>query len=200
MEIRPAEISEILKQQIAGFDAEANVAEVGTVLTVGDGIARVYGLQNVMAGELVEFPSAGLKGMALNLESDNVCVVVFGADDHIREGDTVQRTGTIVDAPVGKGLLGRVVDGLGNPIDGKGPLVDVERRRVEVKAPGIIPRKSVHEPMQTGIKAIDALVPIGRGQRELIIGDRQNGKTAVALDAFINQRAANQGSYESQER
>src|SRR5918998_1177090 len=146
MDIRPAEISEILKQQIAGFDAEANVAEVGTVLTVGDGIARVYGLQNVMAGEMVEFPSAGLRGMALNLEAD-----------------TVQRTGSIVDVPVGKGLLGRVVDGLGNPIDGKGPLSDVTRMRVEVKAPGIIPRKSVHEPMQTGIKAIDALIPIGRG-------------------------------------
>src|SRR5215218_3289897 len=158
MDIRPAEISEILKQQIAGFDAEANVAEVGTVLTVGDGIARVYGLQNIMAGEMVDFPSAGVKGMALNLETDNV-----------------SRTGAIVDAPVGKGLLGRVVDGLGNPIDGKGALQDVERRRVEVKAPGIIPRKSVHEPMQTGIKAIDALIPIGRGQRELIIGDRQTG-------------------------
>src|SRR5919205_3148733 len=188
MDIRPAEISEILKQQIAGFDAEANVAEVGTVLTVGDGIARVYGLQNVMAGEMVEFPSAGLRGMALNLEADNVGIVVFGPDQQIREGDTVQRTGAIVDAPVGKGLLGRVVDGLGNPIDGKGPLVDVERRRVEVKAPGIIPRKSVHEPLQTGIKAIDAMIPIGRGQRELIIGDRQTGKTAVILDTIINQK------------
>ena len=152
MDIRPAEISEILKQQIAGFDAEANVAEVGTVLTVGDGIARVYGLQNVMAGEMVEFPSAGLRGMALNLESDNVGVVVFGPDQNIREGDTVERTGTIVDVPVGRGLLGRVVDGLGNPIDGKGPIVDATRMRVEVKAPGIIPRKSVHEPMQTGIR------------------------------------------------
>ena len=191
MDIRPAEISEILKQQIAGFDAEANVAEVGTVLTVGDGIARVYGLQNVMAGEMVEFPSAGLRGMALNLASDNVGVVVFGPDQEIREGDTVQRTGSIVDAPVGKGLLGRVVDGLGNPIDGKGPLVDVERRRVEVKAPGIIPRKSVHEPMQTGIKAIDALIPIGRGQRELIIGDRQTGKSAVIMDTIINQKGVN---------
>src|SRR3982751_5439739 len=188
MDIRPAEISEILKQQIAGFDTEANVAEVGTVLTVGDGIARVYGLQNVMAGEMVEFPGAGLKGMALNLESDNVGIVIFGPDQQIREGDTVQRTGAIVDAPVGKGLLGRVVDGLGNPIDGKGPLVDVERRRVEVKAPGIIPRKSVHEPMQTGIKAIDSMIPIGRGQRELIIGDRQTGKTAIAIDTIINQR------------
>ena len=197
MEIRPAEISEILKQQIAGFDAEANVAEVGTVLTVGDGIARVYGLQNVMAGELVEFPSAGLKGMALNLETDNVGVVIFGDDSAIREGDTVARTGEIVDAPVGKGLLGRVVDGLGNPIDGKGPLVDVTRMQVEVKAPGIIPRKSVHEPMQTGVKAIDALIPIGRGQRELVIGDRQTGKTAVLLDTIINQKAVNAGTDES---
>src|SRR3712207_2274096 len=197
MDIRPAEISEILKQQIAGFDAEANVAEVGTVLTVGDGIARVYGLQNVMAGEMVEFPGAGLKGMALNLESDNVGIVVFGPDQEIREGDTVQRTGAIVDAPVGKGLLGRVVDGLGNPIDGKGPLTNVERRRVEVKAPGIIPRKSVHEPVQTGIKAIDALIPIGRGQRELIIGDRQTGKTAVILDTIINQKNVNADGDES---
>jgi F-type H+-transporting ATPase subunit alpha len=191
MDIRPAEISEILKQQIAGFDTEANVAEVGTVLTVGDGIARVFGLQNVMAGEMVEFPGAGLRGMALNLESDNVGVVIFGDDKSIREGDTVQRTGAIVDVPVGKGLLGRVVDGLGNPIDGKGPLATTERRRVEVKAPGIIPRKSVHEPMQTGIKAIDALIPIGRGQRELIIGDRQTGKTAVIIDTIINQKGVN---------
>ena len=191
MDISPAEISEILKQQIAGFDAEANVAEVGTVLTVGDGIARVYGLQNVMAGEMVDFPSAGLKGMALNLETDNVGIVIFGDDSAVREGDTVSRTGAIVDAPVGRGLLGRVVDGLGNPIDGKGPLVDVERKRVEVKAPGIIPRKSVHEPMQTGIKAIDALIPIGRGQRELIIGDRQTGKSAVIMDTIINQKGAN---------
>jgi F-type H+-transporting ATPase subunit alpha len=197
MEIRPAEISEILKQQIAGFDAEANVAEVGTVLTVGDGIARVYGLQNVMAGELVEFPSAGLKGMALNLETDNVGIVIFGDDKAVREGDTVSRTGSIVDVPVGKGLLGRVVDGLGNPIDGKGPIQSATRTRVEVKAPGIIPRKSVHEPMQTGIKAIDALIPIGRGQRELIIGDRQTGKTAVILDTIINQKPINQGDDES---
>jgi F-type H+-transporting ATPase subunit alpha len=197
MDIRPAEISEILKQQIAGFDAEANVAEVGTVLTVGDGIARVYGLQNVMAGELVEFPSAGLKGMALNLETDNVGVVIFGDDKNIREGDTVQRTGDIVSVPTGRGLLGRVVDGLGNPIDGKGPLVDVTQQLVEVKAPGIIPRKSVHEPMQTGIKAIDALIPIGRGQRELIIGDRQTGKTAVIIDTIINQKPINQGTDES---
>ena len=197
MDIRPAEISEILKQQIAGFDAEANVAEVGTVLTVGDGIARVYGLQNIMAGEMVDFPSAGVKGMALNLETDNVGIVIFGDDKAIREGDTVSRTGAIVDVPVGKGLLGRVVDGLGNPIDGKGPLQDVERRRVEVKAPGIIPRKSVHEPMQTGIKAIDALIPIGRGQRELIIGDRQTGKTAVIIDTIINQKNVNASGDES---
>ncbi|RVT96986.1 F0F1 ATP synthase subunit alpha [Rhodovarius crocodyli] len=191
MDIRPAEISEILKSQIANFDAEANVAEVGTVLTVGDGIARVYGLQNVMAGELVEFPGAGVKGMALNLETDNVGVVIFGDDRGIREGDMVQRTGAIVDVPVGKGLLGRVVDGLGNPIDGKGPIEYSERRLVEVKAPGIIPRKSVHEPMQTGIKAIDALIPIGRGQRELVIGDRQTGKTAVVVDTIINQKTVN---------
>jgi len=197
MDIRPAEISEILKQQIAGFDAEANVAEVGTVLTVGDGVARVYGLQNVMAGELVEFPSAGLRGMALNLEADNVGVVIFGDDKGIREGDTVSRTGAIVDVPVGKGLLGRVVDALGNPIDGKGPLTDVTRTRVEVKAPGIIPRKSVHEPMQTGIKAIDSLIPIGRGQRELIIGDRQTGKTAVIVDTIINQKPINASGDES---
>lgn len=197
MDIRPAEISEILKQQIAGFDAEANVAEVGTVLTVGDGIARVYGLQNVMAGELVEFPSAGLKGMALNLETDNVGIVIFGDDKNIKEGDTVQRTGDIVSVPTGRGLLGRVVDGLGNPIDGKGPLVDVKSALVEVKAPGIIPRKSVHEPMQTGIKAIDSLIPIGRGQRELIIGDRQTGKTAVIIDTIINQKPINQGTDES---
>ena len=197
MEIRPAEISEILKQQIAGFDAEANVAEVGTVLTVGDGIARVYGLQNVMAGELVEFPSAGLKGMALNLETDNVGVVIFGDDRSIREGDTVSRTGDIVSVPVGPGLLGRVVDGLGNPIDGKGPLTNVSPALVEVKAPGIIPRKSVHEPMQTGIKAIDALIPIGRGQRELVIGDRQTGKTAVIVDTILNQKPINAGTDES---
>ncbi|NKE45185.1 F0F1 ATP synthase subunit alpha [Roseomonas frigidaquae] len=191
MDIRPAEISEILKAQISGFDAEANVAEVGTVLTVGDGIARVFGLQNVMAGELVEFPSAGIKGMALNLETDNVGVVIFGDDRGVKEGDTVSRTGEIVDVGVGKGFLGRVVDALGNPIDGKGPIAIEKRMRVEVKAPGIIPRKSVHEPMQTGIKAIDALIPIGRGQRELIIGDRQTGKTAVILDTIINQKVAN---------
>jgi F-type H+-transporting ATPase subunit alpha len=196
MDIRPAEISEILKQQIASFDTEANVAETGQVLSVGDGIARVFGLQNVMAGEMVEFPGAGLQGMALNLETDNVGVVVFGDDRNIREGDTVSRTGRIVDVPVGKGLLGRVVDGLGQPIDGKGPITG-ERKLVEVKAPGIIPRKSVHEPMQTGIKAIDALIPIGRGQRELVIGDRQTGKTAVILDTIINQKEINSHHDES---
>jgi F-type H+-transporting ATPase subunit alpha len=197
MEIRPAEISEILKKQIAAFDTEANVAETGQVLSVGDGIARVFGLQNCMAGEMVEFPTAGLRGMALNLETDNVGVVIFGDDRAIREGDTVSRTGSIVDVPAGLGLLGRVVDGLGNPIDGKGPLVNVERMRVEVKAPGIIPRKSVHEPMQTGLKAIDALIPIGRGQRELIIGDRQTGKTAVIIDTILNQKTVNAGTDES---
>src|SRR3954451_15017063 len=192
MEIRPDEISDILKKQIAAFDTEQNVAETGQVLSVGDGIARVFGLQNVMAGELVEFPTAGVKGMALNLETDNVGIVVFGDDTRIREGDTVTRTRDIVDVPVGKALLGRVVDGLGNPIDGKGPLLgETERRRVEVKAPGIIPRKSVHEPMQTGLKAIDALIPIGRGQRELIIGDRQTGKSAVIIDTIINQKSVN---------
>ena len=191
MDIRPAEISDILRQQIASFDTEAEIAETGQVLSVGDGIARVFGLQNVMAGELVEFPSAGLKGMALNLETDNVGIVVFGDDRGIREGDTVSRTGDILSVPVGKGLLGRVVDGLGQPIDGKGPLENVEMRRAEVKAPGIMPRQSVGEPMQTGIKAIDALVPIGRGQRELIIGDRQTGKTAIIIDTFINQKNVN---------
>jgi F-type H+-transporting ATPase subunit alpha len=191
MEIRPAEISEILKKQIASFDTEADVSETGQVLSVGDGIARVFGLQNVMAGEMVEFPGAGLRGMALNLETDNVGIVVFGDDRAIREGDTVSRTGSIVEVPVGRGLLGRVVDGLGNPIDGKGPLTDVKQTRVEVKAPGIIPRQSVHEPMQTGIKSIDALIPIGRGQRELIIGDRQTGKTAVIVDTIINQKSIN---------
>jgi F-type H+-transporting ATPase subunit alpha len=198
MDIRPAEISEILKKQIASFDTEANVAETGQVLSVGDGIARVFGLQNVMAGELVEFPSAGLKGMALNLETDNVGVVVFGDDRAIREGDTVSRTGRIVDVPVGKGLLGRVVDGLGQPIDGKGPIQSDLRRLVEVKAPGIIPRRSVHEPMQTGLKAIDALIPIGRGQRELIIGDRQTGKTAVIIDTILNQKRVNASGDEKQ--
>jgi F-type H+-transporting ATPase subunit alpha len=197
MEIRPAEISEILKSQIANFDTEANVAETGQVLSVGDGIARIFGLTNVMAGELVEFPGAGIKGMALNLELDNVGAVIFGDDRQIREGDTVTRTGQIVDVPVGKGLLGRVVDALGNPIDGKGPVMYTERRLVETKAPGIIPRKSVHEPMQTGIKSIDVLIPIGRGQRELIIGDRQTGKTALIIDTIINQKAINESGDES---
>ncbi|MEB3214547.1 MAG: F0F1 ATP synthase subunit alpha, partial [Leptolyngbyaceae bacterium] len=196
MEIRAAEISAILKQQIANFGTEADVAEVGTVLSVGDGVARVYGLDKVQAGEMVEFPG-GVKGMALNLETDNVGVVIFGNDRDIKEGDTVKRTGAIVEVPVGRGLLGRVVDGLGNPIDGKGPIMDAEMKRVEVKAPGIIPRKSVHEPMQTGLKAIDALVPVGRGQRELIIGDRQTGKTAIAIDTFINQKKVNAGGDES---
>ena len=196
MDINAAEISRVIKDQIANFGTDAEVSEVGQVLSVGDGIARVHGLDNVQAGEMVEFPG-GIKGMALNLEADNVGVVIFGSDAGIKEGDTVKRTGTIVDVPVGKGLLGRVVDGLGNPIDGKGPLTDVTRSRVEVKAPGIIPRTSVHEPMQTGLKALDALVPVGRGQRELIIGDRQTGKTAVAIDTFINQKAANAGTDES---
>jgi len=196
MDIRVSEISSILKQQIAGFSGTAEVAEVGQVLSVGDGVARIYGLDNVRAGEMVEFAN-GVKGMALNLESDNVGVVIFGDDRAIKEGDIVKRTGAIVEAPVGKGLLGRVVDALGNPIDGKGPLKDVKTTRVEVKAPGIIPRKSVSEPMQTGLKAIDSLVPIGRGQRELIIGDRQTGKTAVAIDTFINQKTVNLGNDES---
>ncbi len=196
MDIRAAEISRVIRDQIAQFGTEAEVSEVGQVLSVGDGIARIHGLDKVQAGEMVEFPG-GIKGMALNLEADNVGVVIFGSDSSIREGDTVKRTGTIVDVPVGKGLLGRVVDGLGNPIDGKGPIEATERRRVEVKAPGIIPRKSVHEPVQTGLKALDALVPVGRGQRELVIGDRQTGKTAVALDTFINQREANKGDDES---
>ena len=196
MDIRVSEISSVLKQQIAGAGMATEVAEVGQVLSIGDGVARVYGMDKVSAGEMVEF-SSGVKGMALNLETDNVGVVVFGDDSGIKEGDTVKRTGAIVECPVGKGLLGRVVDGLGNPIDGKGPLKDVKMSRVEVKAPGIIPRKSVSEPMQTGLKAIDSLVPVGRGQRELIIGDRQTGKTAVIIDTFINQKAANQGSDES---
>ncbi|HTT99781.1 MAG TPA: F0F1 ATP synthase subunit alpha [Rhizomicrobium sp.] len=196
MDIQPAEISAILKREIQNFGAEAEVSEVGQVLSVGDGIARVYGLDNVQAGEMVEFPG-GIRGMALNLESDNVGVVIFGNDSTIKEGDTVKRTKAIVDVPVGKGLLGRVVDPLGNPIDGLGDLTNVaERRRVDVKAPGIIPRKSVHEPVQTGLKAIDTLIPVGRGQRELIIGDRQTGKTAVAIDTIINQKAVNAGTDE----
>ncbi|SDL62667.1 F0F1 ATP synthase subunit alpha [Maricaulis salignorans] len=196
MDIRAAEISAILKDQIKNYGTEAKVSDVGRVLSVGDGIARVYGLDEVAAGELVEFPG-GIKGMALNLERDNVGCVIFGEDRGIKEGDTVKRLGSIVDTSVGKGLLGRVLDGLGEPIDGKGPLTDVaERRRVDVKAPGIIPRKSVHEPMATGIKAIDAMIPVGRGQRELIIGDRQTGKTAIALDTILNQKAINQGTDE----
>jgi F-type H+-transporting ATPase subunit alpha len=196
MEIRAAEISKVIKDQIANFGTEAEVSEVGSVLSVGDGIARIHGLDKVQAGEMVEFAN-GVQGMALNLEADNVGVVIFGSDAEIREGDSVKRTGTIVDVPVGKGLLGRVVDALGNPIDGKGPIEATERRLVETKAPGIIPRKSVHEPVQTGLKALDALVPVGRGQRELIIGDRQTGKTAVAIDTFINQKEANAGDDES---
>ena len=190
MDIRAAEISSILKSQIENFGAEAEVAEVGQVLSVGDGIARVYGLDDVQAGEMLEFPN-GVQGMALNLETDNVGIVIFGDDREIKEGDTVKRTGSIVDVPVGKELLGRVVDPLGNPIDGKGPIDAKQRGRVEVKAPGIMPRKGVHEPMQTGLKAIDSLIPVGRGQRELIIGDRQTGKTAIAIDAFINQKSVN---------
>ncbi|KQX18504.1 MULTISPECIES: F0F1 ATP synthase subunit alpha [unclassified Sphingomonas] len=196
MDIRAAEISKVIRDQIASFGSEAQISEVGQVLSVGDGIARIHGLDNVQAGEMIEF-SNGIKGMALNLEADNVGAVIFGSDSQIKEGDVVKRTGTIVDVPVGKGLLGRVVDGLGNPIDGKGPIVAEQRSRVEVKAPGIIPRKSVHEPVQTGLKALDALVPVGRGQRELIIGDRQTGKSAVAIDTFINQKTANAGTDES---
>jgi F-type H+-transporting ATPase subunit alpha len=198
MDIRAAEISAILKNEIANFGNEAQVTEVGQVLSVGDGIARVYGLDKVQAGEMVEFEN-GVRGMALNLESDNVGVVIFGSDRDIKESQTVKRTGAIVDVPVGKELLGRVVDALGNPIDGKGPIKSAQRARVDVKAPGIIPRKSVHEPMATGLKAVDALIPIGRGQRELIIGDRQTGKTAIALDTILNQKALNaEGAPESQ--
>ena len=196
MEINPSEITKLLKEQIKNFGEKAEVSEVGKVLTVGDGIARVYGLDNVQAGEMVEF-SDGSKGMALNLESDNVGIVIFGDDRQIKEGDTVKRTNSIVDVPVGKELLGRVVDGLGVPIDGKASLSSkIIRKRVEVKAPGIIPRQSVNEPMQTGLKAIDSLIPIGRGQRELIIGDRQTGKTAVAVDTIINQKAINDSNDE----
>ena len=190
MDIQPAEISAILKKKVKEFGKEAEVSEIGQVLSVGDGIARIYGLDNVEAGEMVEFPG-NIKGMALNLEEDNVGVVIFGDDSSIKEGDTVKRTGSIVEVPVGKGLLGRVVDSLGNPIDGKGPIESSEMRRVDVKAPGIIPRQSVNEPMQTGLKAIDSLIPIGRGQRELIIGDRQTGKTAVAVDTILNQKDVN---------
>jgi F-type H+-transporting ATPase subunit alpha len=196
MDIRAAEISAILKDQIKNFGQEAEVTEVGKVLSVGDGIARVFGLDNVQAGEMVEFES-GVRGMALNLETDNVGIVIFGSDREIKEGQTVKRTRAIVDVPVGKELLGRVVDALGNPIDGKGAIKSKERRRVDVKAPGIMPRKSVHEPMATGLKAIDALIPIGRGQRELIIGDRQTGKTAIALDTILNQKSLNQSKDEN---
>ncbi|KAI6244254.1 F0F1 ATP synthase subunit alpha [Aphelenchoides fujianensis] len=197
MDIRAAEISAILKSQIANFGEEAAVSDVGQVLSVGDGIARIYGLDNVQAGEMLEFPKAGVKGMALNLERDNVGAVIFGQDQEIKEGDEVRRLGEIVDVPVGRGLLGRVVNPLGEPIDGKGPIQYTERRRVDVKAPGIIPRKSVHEPVQTGLKSIDTLIPVGRGQRELIIGDRQTGKTAVAIDTILNQKAVNAGKDES---
>ena len=196
MSINASEISSILKSEIKDIDDQSKVSEVGTVLTVGDGIARVYGLDNVQAGEMVEFPGK-IKGMALNLEDDNVGVVIFGSDKSIKEGDVVKRTNSIVEVPTGKSLLGRVVDGLGNPIDGKGPLENIEMRRAELKAPGIIPRKSVHEPMQTGIKAIDSLIPIGRGQRELIIGDRQTGKTAVIVDTILNQKSNNFSDDES---
>ena len=198
MEINPSEVTKILKEQIKKFGDKTEVTEVGKVLSVGDGIARIYGLDNVQAGEMVEFAD-GSKGMALNLESDNVGVVIFGDDKNIKEGDIVKRTGSIVDVPVGKELLGRVVDGLGNPIDGKSALdKKLKRNRVEVKAPGIIPRRSVSEPVQTGLKAIDSLIPIGRGQRELIIGDRQTGKTAVAIDTIINQKEINQSGDEKQ--
>ena len=197
MDIRASEISSILKQQIKNFGKEAEVSEIGQVLSVGDGIARVYGLDNVQAGEMVEFPG-GIRGMALNLEADNVGVVIFGEDRTIKEGDTVKRTGAIVEVPVGKDLLGRVVDALGNPIDGKGPIKSDTRMRVDVKAPGILPRKSVHEPMATGLKSVDALIPIGRGQRELIIGDRQTGKTAIILDTFLNQKPLNETGSESE--
>ena len=197
MEIQPAEISAILKKKIKDFGKDAEVSEIGQVLSVGDGIARVYGLDNIEAGEMVEFPGE-IKGMALNLEEDNVGVVIFGDDTDIKEGDTVKRTGAIVEVPIGKELLGRVVDALGNPIDGKGPINSSESKRVDVKAPGIIPRESVNEPMQTGLKAIDSLIPIGRGQRELIIGDRQTGKTAIAVDAILNQKEVNKSDNESE--
>ena len=196
MSIKASEISSIIRDQINNFESQADISEVGTVLKVGDGVAQVYGLDNVQAGEMVEF-TGGVQGMALNLEEDNVGIVIFGDDRGIKEGDTVKRTQKIVEVPVGKGLLGRVVDALGNPIDGKGPIQSSESRRIEVKAPGIIPRQSVSEPMQTGLKALDALVPVGRGQRELIIGDRQTGKTAVAIDTIINQKEINQSDDES---
>jgi len=196
MALSSGELSTLLEQKISNYYKKMNIDEVGRVLSVGDGIARVYGLNKIQAGEMVEFAS-GVKGMALNLENDNVGVVLFGNDNAINEGDIVKRTGAIVDVPVGKATLGRVLDALGNPIDGQGPLKDVSRRRVEVKAPGIIARRSVHEPMQTGLKAVDSLVPIGRGQRELIIGDRQTGKTAIAIDTILNQKTINTGNDES---
>ena len=196
MTLQLSETSKLLEEKISKTYSQLSVDEIGRVLSIGDGIARVYGLNNIQAGEMVEFAS-GVKGMALNLENENVGVVLFGSDTAISEGDIVKRTGTIVDVPVGRGMLGRVVDALGQPIDGKGPLKDVTRQRVEVKAPGIIARKSVHEPMQTGVKAVDSLVPIGRGQRELIIGDRQTGKTAIAIDAILNQKEVNAGQDES---
>ena len=196
MTISAGELSKLLEQRISNYYAQLNVDEIGRILSVGDGIARVYGLNKIQSGEMVEFAN-GMKGMALNLENDNVGVVCFGNDSAVKEGDIVKRTGSIVDVPVGKGMLGRVVDALGSPIDGKGSLTDVTRRRVEIKAPGIISRKSVHEPMQTGIKAVDSLVPIGRGQRELIIGDRQTGKTAIAIDTIMNQKQINAGTDES---
>ena len=195
MDIKSSEISNILKKQIKSLNLDKNMAEVGQVLSVGDGIARIYGLDNVQAGEMIEFPG-GVKGMALNLEQDNVGAVIFGDDRNIKEGDTVKRTKQILEVPTGKKLLGRVVDGLGNPIDGKGKITSSEMKRLEVKAPGIIQRKSVHEPVQTGIKAIDTLIPVGRGQRELIIGDRQTGKTAVAIDTILNQKEVNKGKDE----
>jgi proton translocating ATP synthase F1 alpha subunit len=196
MALRLSEMSTLLEEKISKKYSKLNIDEIGRVLSIGDGIARVYGLNKIQAGEMVEFAS-GVKGMALNLESDNVGVVLFGNDNAVNEGDIVKRTGTIVDVPVGRGVLGRVVDALGQPIDGKGPLQDVQRHRVEVKAPGIIARKSVHEPMQTGLKAVDSLVPIGRGQRELIIGDRQTGKTAIAIDTILNQKSIHAGNDES---
>ena len=199
MEIRAAEISAILKEQIQNFGTEAEVAEVGQVLSVGDGIARIYGLDKVQAGEMVEFPG-GIRGMTLNLEEDNVGVVIFGDDRNIKEGDTVKRTGDIVDVPIGRELLGRVVDALGNPIDGKGPIESADRGLIEVKAPGIIPRKSVHEPMQTGLKAVDSLIPVGRGQRELIIGDRQTGKTAIIIDTILNQKKVNEAATDDSDK
>merc|ERR1712193_298327 len=195
--VSPAELTKILSERITNFAEHQSVEEVGRVLTVADGIARIYGLKTVKAGEMVEF-SSGLKGMALNLETDNVGVVVFGDDRAILEGDSVKRTGAIVDVPIGEGVLGRVLDALGNPIDGLGPLVASERRRVELNAPGIIPRQSVHEPMTTGLKAVDSLIPVGRGQRELIIGDRQTGKTAIAIDTIINQAGINEGPNEKE--